>query len=279
MRRDWAGSVLKMSLRAADGRRRVAASTQIAPATARTAPGRGTEGVSFDAFRTLPRSTDGWNVRRSAVFVAALPSVHNTKEGHMAIQYRCDYCGEPIEDDQRVRLIANGSTIDGPLFSFAEESVVGLYHGDERRCWEEVIDRIGLVHAVSSDLGIGRQAAECRIEQRAERQQRAARLSEKERDHREREQAWRRLDSTARDELLLRTLGGEQLTIREWTARLNHELGSPSREAGWPTVHESSVAKMAKRLVRDGVVARTPESFMGKMRYRWSVAAASEAVA
>src|SRR5262249_32214800 len=104
--------------------------------------------------------------------------------------------------------------------------------------------------------------------------------SERERDHRERERAWRRIPQEQRDELLLRALGGEGLTVREVTARLNAEVGSPAAEDGWATVPPSTVIQMAKRMLRVGHLERVGEQFQGKVRYRYfRHHASSEAVA
>jgi hypothetical protein len=187
----------------------------------------------------------------------------------MTMHAQCDYCGEPIADDERLmELHASGyfhTEQHGWRYS---NSDLGHYHASgEQPCWAEMLDRIRLVHAVSSDLGPDREALECRIEHRAARQRKQEEQQEEHREHDERMRAWQRKPKDERDGLLLRALGDRRLTIRELTARLNEELDSP--EGRSPTVYEGTINKMATRLINAGELERIGEPFQGNVRYRY----------
>jgi hypothetical protein len=188
----------------------------------------------------------------------------------MTTLHSCDYCGELITDDLMVEFQASGSvhSPDRPSGRRYVAGDIGHYHATEDQpCWAEMFDRVRLIHAVSSDLGPDREALERRIDQRAERGRERAEQSELMLEHKARMRGWQRRPQGDRDRLLLDALGEDCLTIRELTARLNAALDSPQDR--WPTVYESTVAKMARRLLSAGEFERIGEPFKGKVRYRY----------
>ena len=188
----------------------------------------------------------------------------------MTKQYSCDFCGEPITDADPVTLSASGHTYDrdGDRIGYIYSPGVGHYHcTEDRPCWVEMLDRIQLIHAVSSDIGPNREAVERRIEQRAERQRKNEEHDERWRQHRERQAEWRSRRPETRETLLLNAFGDERLTIGEVANRINAELGcSPDAV---PTLDPSDVRRLAMRLLDAGQLEREPETFRNKTRYRW----------
>jgi hypothetical protein len=196
----------------------------------------------------------------------------------MAMQYSCDYCGEPISDGRLMITLGVYGTAYLPdrgstryLSDHDETGRLGHYHAsEERQCWLEMVDRIALVHAVSSDLGPDRDAVELRITQRQQRERERSERDERERDYRARVRDWHRRTREDRDALVVRALGRDRLTIRELMDRVNVALGSPTREEGWSTVDYGNTANIVKRLLREGRLQREREMFnKTHTRYRY----------
>lgn len=78
----------------------------------------------------------------------------------------------------------------------------------------------------------------------------------------ERRRAWKTLPDEARDRAALQALGDERLTIRETQARMAEILTDCD-------VYETDARRTLLRLVDAGDVAREPEAFKGKTRYRY----------
>jgi hypothetical protein len=68
----------------------------------------------------------------------------------------CDYCGEPIEEDeQHVMISATGSreATHGGLYWEAAKELLGHFHATlERCCYDELVDQMLLVMETHSDL-------------------------------------------------------------------------------------------------------------------------------
>lgn len=75
---------------------------------------------------------------------------------------------------------------------------------------------------------------------------------------------------------MLRALADEQLTVPEAAKRVNAELGYPGR-LGAPPVHAPYIAYQLKKMLAAESVARVPEMFKNKLRYRYFRKAAGEA--
>ncbi len=117
----------------------------------------------------------------------------------MATSITCDYCGEPIEAHTgsfhasfrgRVEVLAYGTGSTG-------SRTVGQYHNtDERPRWDEIVDRISMIHDVSADL---------------KTQPTPRRAVVQERDPKwiargERQATWRRMSTQERSAMLLHAL-------------------------------------------------------------------------
>ena len=182
----------------------------------------------------------------------------------MAMQYSCDFCGEPIQDGRfRVELEVSGHARRGYV-----HRDLGHYHAsDERPCWEEMVDRIQLIHAVSSELGPDRQAIERRIELRA-----ADDRGREERDaswqrYRELREAWRAMGRDARESLLLDVLGDDRLTGTELAEKMSVMFGASDERR--PVLQSSDIRRMADAMTGT-TLERIAEPFKGTLRYRYS---------
>ncbi len=82
------------------------------------------------------------------------------------------------------------------------------------------------------------------------------------------EDVWKRTPTERREGMLLEALGSERLLIRELMLRVNTELlGGVERKHR--AVYESNIRSLVMRMVRDGQLERTPETFLNKTRYRY----------
>ncbi len=109
-----------------------------------------------------------------------------------------------------------------------------------------------------------------RAEAREARDRAVVEKEEARNEWREAKDAWRQISAAARESLLLNALGDERLLIREIAARMNAELGF-SREKATCAVSDYEVRPLIKRMLRDGLLERAPETFnKTHTRYRYS---------
>lgn len=198
----------------------------------------------------------------------------------MAVRLQCDFCGEDITNDHlKVTIDARGHAYDPDgIWGDGDErhtwvgDPVGHYHADaDRQCWSEMLDRIALIHDVSSKLGPDAQELERR---RAKHEQRrtdqVATQERKDREHdgwralEDRRDEWRRRSWAEREQLLLEVLGDGRLTVSELAAGLNAKFGWPTeyrRHVGstpldHPPIDRENVRPVAMRLLDRGALNR-----------------------
>lgn len=195
----------------------------------------------------------------------------------MAKRYACDFCGEPITDETlMVKIAAQGHEYN-PDNSFGDNWVygeVGHYHATEDwSCWAEMLDRIALIHDVSSEIGLRpadlERSQARRVERQREEEERQHKEEERARRHEEyyaRKRAWRDTPQEARETLMRESLGDDQLLLSELAARMTAKLWGedpPFR------LYDSSIRTAAIRMLEAGRVERVPETFRNQRRYRW----------
>jgi hypothetical protein len=182
----------------------------------------------------------------------------------MAKQITCDYCGELINEERPVALEAFGWSGG----RYIRRTELAHYHATEDQpCLYEVLDRLELIHAVSSGLGPDREVIERRIEARAKREAESEAQKEAWREHRERDRAWRQTERETRERILLDALADEQLTLSQVAERMNMALGWLPGE--YLVVRDSGIRQLAMSMLNSGQLERVPEVFRNKTRYRW----------
>ena len=164
--------------------------------------------------------------------------------------HSCDYCGQAILDDDRrmITIHANG-TAHNPDHPFGRDLVMhaelGTYHASEEQpCWAEMLDRISLIHDVSSKLGLAAGELEARrgltrSPARPRREAASDALEQHHREWRERRRAWKQAPWETREGWLLEVLGDDELPVGELAERLNAKLGTPGDDA---TIYPENVA-------------------------------------
>jgi hypothetical protein len=172
----------------------------------------------------------------------------------MAMQYTCDFCGEPIEDDDtfaEMNVTGDVWESSGSSSRYVYRAWIGHYHTrpghDSPSCYRRVLD------SISAQAG-NKARSEASIRKDAE-------------------DAWRRLSRDRRESLVFQVLGDRRLVIREITAGMNAELGYPQQEGRHNprAVCESEVGNLVKRMLREGQLQREAETFnKTHTRYRYS---------
>jgi len=181
----------------------------------------------------------------------------------MAMLAQCDFCGETIANERlMIRLTASGGAYD-PRYQSERGSVYGdvaHYHATEDRpCWAEMLDRISLIHDVSSSLGPSTTDLERRAREKAEKESWNKKWLE-------RKNAWRRISTEQRESFLFQALANDRLLVRELASRMNAHLGFSSEDQA---VGEYELRPLVKRMFDAGELVREGESFRGKIRYRY----------
>lgn len=215
------------------------------------APGPCIEGTIFDAFGTV------------AISAAVLPRqrfVPSERKDQMATSITCDYCGEPIAEGvyhDAVELIARGT------HGIIGSTTLGQYHKTyERPCWDEILDRISMIHDISADL-----------KPQPTPRQPTPRPAPVQKDPqlialREARARWLRTEQPQRAAVFLRALAGDALIGAEVAERMNAELGAEL--GGRSVVYTSNIRQLAIWMVREGLLEAEQEIYRGRVRYRYS---------
>ncbi len=160
----------------------------------------------------------------------------------MAVSISCDLCGETIGDESSVfrygvELRTSGAGVAGNI---------GQYHNTaERPCWDEMLDRIRMIHEVSADLGFKPKPV-------------PVPQASYERDpmwerHGERKRKWEKAMSVGeREDTLLKVLGDDALTGAEIADLINDGLGVDKAVGDITVVHLADIRRLVQRLVNDG---------------------------
>jgi hypothetical protein len=192
----------------------------------------------------------------------------------MAKQYTCDFCGQSITDDRLmvvVRATGNQSDSDGCWGGPGNRYIwvsgeVGHYHATEdEQCWGEMLDRLGLIHDVSSSLGATTLELQQRREHRVEQARDATERDEQHSEYLERRRSWRQSPMAYRERVVLEALGDGRMTLGELSTGMNEALGWSANRV----IYEAAASSLARRMVASGQLGREPEEFRGKVRYRY----------
>jgi hypothetical protein len=177
-------------------------------------------------------------------------------------KYSCDFCGEPIVDEKlMVTLSARGNAYDpdgiwgdpGARYRWVSGDV-GYYHATEDQpCWGEMLDRLSLIHSVSSDLGLTAED----LNRREQREQHQWEKNEGQlalERSREFENEWRNMPWETRERVVLAALGDDRASARELATRMNAHLGWS--DLLFPPINSAAARSVAMRLLARGELAR-----------------------
>lgn len=178
----------------------------------------------------------------------------------MAVTITCDLCGDPIGDGYHdsVRLDTRGGAYGD----------VGHYHSTAGRpCWNEMLDKIRMIHEVSGDLGFKPRPITQGVHSGSEWKREPQWIR-----YQERKSRWERMSFDERSEVVRRVLGEEALIGSEIADLVDDGLGE--KEDGDPSaVSRDAIHPVLKRMVQEGRLFAVTENYRNRLRYRYATSA------